>query len=105
VKQRCVLSLKQWVLRFPQQWRFILWSSGLGHCVAWRVGISLVAAGSYVTLKCWVFPYRITWYPNPQDQNTVGYAVCKLTLGGTGSFACWLVMHLWKVHFNSWPWT
>jgi hypothetical protein len=29
-----------------KQWRFMLWSSGSGHCVAWQVGISLEAAGS-----------------------------------------------------------
>jgi hypothetical protein len=71
-------SLRLWVLRLP--WRYILWSSGLGHCVAWWVGISLEAAGSYVTLKCWVFSCRTTWYPNPQDHSTVGYASCKLPL-------------------------
>jgi hypothetical protein len=42
------------------------------------------------------------WYPNPQDHSTVGYAVCKLTLRGTGSFVCYFS---WKVHFNSLPWT
>jgi hypothetical protein len=52
---------------------------GQGHCVTWWVCVSLEAEDSYVTLKCWVFSCRTTWYPNPRDHNMVGYAVCKAT--------------------------
>jgi hypothetical protein len=100
-QQRGVHEAKVCCLR-SSEGLFILWSSGSGHCVAGQVGVSL----SYDTLKCWVFSYRTTWYPNPQDHNTVEYAVCKLSLGGTDPFICWWLMHfLWKVHFNSLPWT
>jgi hypothetical protein len=106
LKQGCVLSLKQSVLRCPQQWKFILWSSGSGHCLAWQVGISLETPGSCVILKCWVFSCRTIWYPNPQDHNMVWYAACTLTLGGVALFAHCLLMHFfWKAHFNSLPWT
>jgi hypothetical protein len=46
--------------------------------VAWWVGISMEAAGSYVTLKSWVFSYRTTWYRNPQDHNMVDRFICIL---------------------------
>jgi hypothetical protein len=66
---------------------FILWSSGSRHCVAGQVGTSL----SYVTLKCWVFSYRTTWYPTH-----------KVTVWWSMLFVSWHSKGQIRMHIDSW---